>query len=908
MTSSFGNLIGKERDEIPGYGIKNYAETEPDLTDAVNKQIEANQQDTIQFYNEMAQIQKDIAETPLKNLESLATFSSRAGQAIEVFKDRQEAQEKVNEAMDFLDRNSTADLYEKEGKFELENSKFDKQLRNEKGELKESAENFLRARNVELPEDIGVKQLLKILNENGYGSRQQFINENGGQDITDSDEYLNLHNAADELMITNLLRRARGLGIDTNSREFRKAFYNTIYPDIKQRRENNFQSWKGNANRNFERINKKKTRDIIIKTLEPYSEGVKFDIDVMTLVETVKNRIPELKTNRDAIEYIFSEVAAENAEDGRRLFPEHLEYLYNGAIFKHSATGKLSTIEEGDFPFKGTLNSLMQNAEIERANEVQQSNRADEVLAKDEYAKFLRDNPNGAPPQVEAQFLQDLETKYPSFDASTLNSGSGNTGGEYDGQAGKPDANNQYYKDLENALVGTGTEKLAMTNDLRFQIDKAYGDLQRRVANQTAVGVEPDVAQRNAYDQVEANLLAGKYTLSSVEDRQGRSISPNDILDDRNLLQADTNTVRFNNEYNSIAEKKALLQYKAHKLYGDVPFPNYFKGIVKGTKINAEDLAEDRFTATGGYDSTGNIAQRFSVNKDGILVDKQFGLTKEELNEFNIKPHLTKTNIKMLQNPELADKVLLGFRKEGNELGTYQPNVGFGKNNGDQLTIAEVIKFSKRGSSNWGVFGFTSQEILEATKSGAIPKDALFDEETQSQMVFELLRQRSNRTNSIRGAIVQAKSGGEQTIFEGDEEIGRWDRLVNMKPSEVRAILNTFPMLRDMPTNQFQNLTAGVILEIEGIIKKEEAQDDAVSRVLRIDRQLAYYKDLQGKVTEGDTGPFGTRTISKLASRFTISQERLEEIIKELEGNRKVLEDANPNLELLIKKYKLEND
>ena len=373
MTSSFGNLIGKERDEIPGYGIKNYAETEPDLTQAVNDQITRNQEDTKRFYDEMAEIQKLIAETPMKNLESLATFSSKAGQAIQVFQDRQEAQEKVNEAMDFLDRNSTADLYEKEGKFELENSKFDKQLRNEKGELKESAENFLRARNVEVPEDIGVKQLLRLLNENSYGARQQFINENGGQDIIDSDEYLNLHNAADELMITNLLRRARGLGIDTNSREFRKAFYNTIYPDIKQRRENNFQSWKGNANRNFERINKKKTRDIIVKTLEPYSENAKFDVDVMTLVETVKNRM-NFNTSREAIEYIFSEVATESGEDDRRLNIEHLEYLFDGAIFEHKATGKKSTIADGDFNFKDTLNSIMQNAEIQRANEVQQSN------------------------------------------------------------------------------------------------------------------------------------------------------------------------------------------------------------------------------------------------------------------------------------------------------------------------------------------------------------------------------------------------------------------------------------------------------------------------------------------------------------------------------------------------------
>ncbi len=907
-SSSFGTIVGRERDELPGYGVKNYAEVEPDLTDEVNKQITENQKDTIQFYNEMAQIQKDIAEAPLRNLESLAQFSTSASRAIETFQERRRVQEDINIAMDFLDNNTSAQLNQKQGEFELENSKFQNQLMNEEGDLKDPAQNLLNNLNVEFPEDVSIRQLLRVYNENGIGSRNQFLNESGAQDISDLDTFIELHNAADELMLTNLYRRARALGIDTNSREFRKAFYNTIYPDIKKRRENNIQSWKANATRNFERLNKKKTRKIIVDTLKPYTDGAPVDIDVMTLVETVKNRM-NLKTPREAIQYIFSEVAAVSAEPERELDLYHLEYLFDGAIFEHSATKQKTTIADGDFKFKDGLQNIMQDAEIERARDVDNGIKADQILANQEY-KALQDlYPNGIPPQIEKEFLRDTEIKYPHFDATKLNSNNASitTSGEYP-NAGKPDATNQYYKDLETALVGSGATKLEMTNGLRFQINKAYGDLQRRVANQVAVGVEPEVAEKNAYDIVEANLLAGKYTLSAVEERQGRAISPADILDDRNLLEADTNTVRFNNKFNSIAEQKALLQYKAYKLYGDVPFPNYFKGVVRGTKINAEDYAEDRFTSIGGYDATGEIAQRFTPNEEGILVDKQFGLSKEQLNQFNIKPHLTKTNINMLQNPELAEKVLLGFRKEGNELGTYQPNIGFGKKNGDKLTVAEVIKKAKRGDSNWGIFGFSSQEILEATKSGAISKDALFNEETQSQMVFELIRQRSNRTNSIRGAIVQAKSGGEQTIFEGDEDIGRWDRLINMNSDEIRAVLNTFPMLRDMPMNQFQNLTAGVVLEIENIIKKEEAQEDAVSRVLRIDRQIAYYNDLLGKATEGDTGILGTRVLSKLASRFTISQERIREILAELEANRKALEDANPNLEELIKIEKLKDD
>ena len=86
MTSSFQTIVGKERDKIPDISATNYQRTEPDLTEAVNDQITRNQQDVVDFYNQMAEIQKTIAETPLANLQSLASFSQSAGRAIEIFK------------------------------------------------------------------------------------------------------------------------------------------------------------------------------------------------------------------------------------------------------------------------------------------------------------------------------------------------------------------------------------------------------------------------------------------------------------------------------------------------------------------------------------------------------------------------------------------------------------------------------------------------------------------------------------------------------------------------------------------------------------------------------------------------------------------------------------------------------
>ena len=78
MTSSFGNLVGTERDEIPDISNTNYTNTEADLTESVNTQIDANINDTRVFYERLAEIQKLSAETPMKNLESLAQFSQSA--------------------------------------------------------------------------------------------------------------------------------------------------------------------------------------------------------------------------------------------------------------------------------------------------------------------------------------------------------------------------------------------------------------------------------------------------------------------------------------------------------------------------------------------------------------------------------------------------------------------------------------------------------------------------------------------------------------------------------------------------------------------------------------------------------------------------------------------------------------
>ena len=92
-SSSFGTVIGTPRDKLPNIGDTNYDRTSPDLTDAVNKQIDRNILDTKDFFADMmkyAQLRYDNRDD---NIKALANLTSKAVE----FKKASEQAEKVAE-------------------------------------------------------------------------------------------------------------------------------------------------------------------------------------------------------------------------------------------------------------------------------------------------------------------------------------------------------------------------------------------------------------------------------------------------------------------------------------------------------------------------------------------------------------------------------------------------------------------------------------------------------------------------------------------------------------------------------------------------------------------------------------------------------------------------------------------
>ena len=93
MTSSFGNIIGTQRDQIPKPVIPNFAQTEPNLEKSVNDRITENQADLKQFGEELAQIEELKARNFFDNLSSLETLVSKVGDFTQTREANREARE-----------------------------------------------------------------------------------------------------------------------------------------------------------------------------------------------------------------------------------------------------------------------------------------------------------------------------------------------------------------------------------------------------------------------------------------------------------------------------------------------------------------------------------------------------------------------------------------------------------------------------------------------------------------------------------------------------------------------------------------------------------------------------------------------------------------------------------------------
>ena len=176
MTSSFGNVIGTPRDQLPDISKTNYLKTEVDMSEAVNAEIDRNKQDTKRFYDQMVEIERARATQFMDNLEALAQFSTKFKTALEVKKKGDLVRELNEEALGALDEAQGNIVRDAENKFDFENAKFKNKLFKD-AKYDKNAKNFLFNIDQETPQDVTQKQLLRDLKPS-LGARKQILLDN----------------------------------------------------------------------------------------------------------------------------------------------------------------------------------------------------------------------------------------------------------------------------------------------------------------------------------------------------------------------------------------------------------------------------------------------------------------------------------------------------------------------------------------------------------------------------------------------------------------------------------------------------------------------------------------------------------------------------------------------------------
>ena len=822
-SSSFGNIIGTQRDQIPKPVIPNYAQTEPNLEEEVNKRITDNQADLKQFGEELAQIEELKARNFFDNLSSLETLVSKVGdyaQTREANREARETRKKFNE----ISKESKQRVLDYEFRLQDANEAEQEKLLRELSKEDPIAFELLKAQYFPDVDELNFKETkdrFTSLVPSGYNT---FIEDKSiYEQNTEAQAELISENGI-EIVLTNFYLELSRKGIDINSGQVQRYVNRTLLPKLIKERETALRTWKQGSYNRYEVRKKAKVTELIVDVFNSSEEVTTTDEFGQTttvvnyngvfdapdgeggLFEILQNKLG-LNSKAEVVSYIANlapQIASQLDIGG-------IEHFLNTAQFYDSRTGEI---------VEGYVNSTFSTDAIRRGNINLLNDLKTKIIEGDdivytnlnkEYEQKIREykaNNNGEISLgqlavFESDYYKDLkqlglrtDLGTPSFFTGDETSTQGTE--SYSTKVGRSNAlaSKMKFKDDWVALKRKGQDPFVNldANEL-LAIPSAEAELAKRIEQtMEQEGVSLDQAFSIHYNTVLKELSEGKFNITV--DRL-RITSPTDIINDINSAKSNKSEWLSNEVTNSVFEKRALMQYiqrKDNNFDGDIS--SYLKKVGASYGLTGRQYAIERLRAMGLLSANNNFAEN---------PEDKLELTKEEKKFLYLNSNATK-NLMLLNTKDdnrSNEAAMLNELKNGNSVeyfegkglvSSFLDNIGSGQT---IRTVGEVYNLAKSGkATNFGLYGFSAEELIDAVDSGAISIDADFNEDTQSLMAIELVRVQANKSNSIMGALIEA-----------DKD---WRRLSDLGEIEKAAVLRFFPSLRNMPMNQFHNLQQDV--------------------------------------------------------------------------------------------------
>ena len=781
MTSSFGTVVGTPRDKLPNISETNYDRVTPDLSKAVNEQIDKNIVDTKDFFGDMMKIAQLRYDNRDDNLSALATLTKAGAE----YKKISEESAKLREIYQknkkkYTDIKTAAEEQLLEQK-EDENSRV----------VGKTAANLIEEDTTEST-DLAFVITKKPEEEATIQGQYSVENINFGainEGMLKADAYnktsLEANNTWDELeenLGIAILLDAQKNGIDTNGRKWNQHYIKKIIPELTKLKEKWFLD--------HERYKK----NIVVSNLadQKKTKIAEYLDDPNTNTEDLLNYIIDTNggkesgfTRADALNdlgtIVFNSL---RAGDGRFTI-QQAQTLKNELKFldaTKSTKGKevYTTLSESKFGKNGGVTSSVVSM-LNRGIDFASQNPKDIEKAKinrfktevvpnfqEEDGSFTAEGTLGLMSEWSKEFgslpmdqsILSANTKLSTGNSFGSSYGKYSVPGESDKLLGyKTDFTTDYLNNYNQLNAGGGVTYTAknLPQPSRAEIEAAYGAFKNNL-NQAVSGdqgLDENQRLQNEYNEVRDKLLKGEYKTVVPDFNTGQ---PQDVANDASKFVKDKSLINSNVPV-SVIEKNALETSRAAIDRGDwsSALTPYWKNVSnKIGDTNPADFLLNRLKATGGI-------------KDGEVVDKGiYDLDKEDYYELHrnsnahssIKVFYGGTNKEGKSNGEIMLNSLRVKDKDGEFISDGYYTFTYGQRskammNGDTLTLKEHIE---QKSDNVGRYKIPYTILKQLSTYGPDGKPILgsimdkpFNEDSQSIVASLAWHMQLEKMNATRG-------------------------------------------------------------------------------------------------------------------------------------------------------------
>ena len=857
MTSSFQNVVGTPRDAVPDISKTNYLETAPDMTEAVNAQIDENIKDTKQFFDQMVELE-ELAASKLDK--RLAAIESIVGSVGSIMKKR-----KADEADDIGKRLTKLITEEvEEGSEEYNAFKNNLNLENSKATGSIDADTDLKEfEKIQIKYGLASEEVVDLkprervkFYEDKVSTVADVLRSNGALDSTTNAEFLEFGERALLSWVRNVAYNEIEQGNDPTDPRFIRLLTKELGPQLKKQIETqrlSFQStlverYKEEEMYTFDTRIIESVKGAVIRS---QTTGKRLD-DTLYKDEGVIHQIAEQKFKGDrqkATDYVYERVA-KLVEKGD-IFPNEAREIYSnlpyerdgkvydnyqayvdkqtdGTGFKARAVGRVSRLSKAIQDVEKTAVDNENAARQIEANNFINKNVIPRIA--DNKSKGIIGLDEGQAGALINQYRQesfyiDGVTPIPEILLSYQNKTQ--TGGARNKNVTAADT----YADRHNKTDDL-IKKLVARKETEDGNTAGLTDIDLQLAEKLSSEFRSRFNGEDNKDLDLFEIAEGRGTIT-YKDRRNEILAELDaeyqtFKDDKTIVKLSQagvgDVIKLRRQLNTKPElfyqKEAFKGEPVDNLFDYVQsdglrnseLENYYKAL----RIRVPD-GKGNFRLLSGSEAIYQRAETLGlIDSKTLKVDPYAKVLQDYRKENDMKTFPSEQ--KALRNMRTDEQqgfnkyfTMLSEKRGGQEANqfTFVRNGNTSpRQNLNNLSGAQVVEYAKNGSDNFGMYNMSTDMILDLDKLGLIDKTKPFNEDAQSFAVMNLMAMKANRkSKALRGAIT--------------DDTKTFGNLTNFTQEEQQVLNQVFPNLNQNYFAQFQNVEGEVAKIIISDIEKE---------------------------------------------------------------------------------------